>query len=76
MKQPNIKRLERAAGMLEKCADLISDVVYKEIANKDCDIIMADNCYRLKQSAGYLRYMVSSITRFAKVAKEDAANEV
>lgn len=71
MKQRNIKRLERVAGMLEKCADIISDVAYDEIDSKDCDIMMADNCYWLKQSTGDLRYMVSSITRIVKVAKED-----
>ena len=71
MKQSNIKRLERAAGMLEKCADLISDVVFKE-----SETMTGDNCYWLKQQARDLRYIVSGITRIAKVAKEDAANEV
>lgn len=71
MKQSNIKRLERAAGMLEKCADLISDVVFN-----DGDTMTGDNCYWFKQQARDLRYIVSGITRIAKVAKEDAANEV
>lgn len=71
MKQPNIKRLEREAGMLEKCADLISNIVFK-----DGDTMTGDNCYWLKQQARDLRYIVSGITRIAKVAREDAANEV
>lgn len=73
MKESNIKRLERAVGMLEKCADLISDVAYNEVAN---DIMMADNYYWLRQQVGELNYTASSIKRIAKVAKEDAANEV
>lgn len=67
MKQPNIKRLERAAGMLEKSADLISDVAYEEN-----ETLTGDNCYWLKQQARDLHYIVSGITRIAKVAKEDA----
>lgn len=67
MKESNIKRLERAVGMLEKCADLISDIVFNE-----GDTLSGDNCYWLKQQARDLRHIVSGITRIAKVAREDA----
>ena len=64
MKEANIKRLERAADMLNKASDLVDTVIDKED-------MMASDIYYLRKCVSQYAFDASMLRRFVKVARED-----
>lgn len=64
MKEANIKRLERAADMLNKASDLVNTVIDKED-------MMASEIYYLREWASQYAYDAKALRIIVKVARED-----
>ena len=71
MKQSNIKRLESIARGLRIQSERLSKVI-----EVDGDNMQGKDSYYLGDAYKDLVYMAGAMERIAKVAKEDAANEV
>lgn len=64
MKEADIKRLERAADMLNKASDLMDTIMEKED-------MMASDTYYLRKCVNQYAYDANTLRRIVKVARED-----
>lgn len=64
MKEANIKRLERAADMLDKASDLMDTVIDKED-------MMASDIYYLRKCVSQYAYDARALRIIVKMARED-----